>query len=98
MKRNLCLSIGLTVVVALASSVSAQLKGIKVTYSAMSAASLVTWVAKDAGIFQKHGLDVGLIYIAGGSLAMATTIAGKHSSLKASARGPFSPSSAAPIP
>ncbi len=57
-------------------SALAQLKPIKVTYSAMSAASLVTWVAKEAGVFQKHGLDVGLVYIAGGSMAMATTIAG----------------------
>lgn len=50
---------------------------LKVTYSAMSAASLVTWVAKEAGIFQKHGLDVGLVYISGGTMAMATTIAGE---------------------
>ena len=54
-----------------------ELTRIKVTYSAMSAASLVTWVAKDAGIYQKHGLDVGLVYISGGSMAMATTIAGE---------------------
>ncbi len=59
---------------------SAQVKDLnrlKVTYSAMSAASLVTWVAKEAGIFQKHGLDVGLVYISGGTMAMATTIAGE---------------------
>jgi NitT/TauT family transport system substrate-binding protein len=56
---------------------SKELTRIKVTYSAMSAASLVTWVAKDAGIFHKHGLDVGLVYISGGSVAMATTIAGE---------------------
>ena len=54
-----------------------ELTRIKVTYSTMSAASLVTWVAKDAGIYQKHGLDVGLVYISGGSMAMATTIAGE---------------------
>ena len=76
MKRNLFSATVLAVVVTLTSSAWAQLKPIKVTYSAMSAASLVTWVAKDAGIFQKHGLDVGLVYIAGGSVAMATTIAG----------------------
>jgi len=40
---------------------SKDLTRIKLTYSAMSAATLVTWVAKDAGIFQKHGLDVGLV-------------------------------------
>jgi len=56
---------------------SKDLTRIKLTYSAMSAATLVTWVAKDAGIFQKHGLDVGLVYISGGTMAMATTIAGE---------------------
>jgi hypothetical protein len=52
----------------------------------MSAASLVTWVAKTLGSF-KHGLDVGLVYIAGGSVAMATTISATHRSPKALARG-----------
>jgi NitT/TauT family transport system substrate-binding protein len=50
---------------------------IRVTYSSISAASLVTWAAKDAGIFQKHGLDVGLVYIGGGTLAMSTTLSGE---------------------
>jgi NitT/TauT family transport system substrate-binding protein len=63
--------------VASASAQSKDLTRIKLTYSAMSAATLVTWVAKDAGIFQKHGLDVGLVYISGGTMAMATTIAGE---------------------
>lgn len=76
MRRNLSIAITAVCAMALATAASAQLKPIKVTYSAMSAASLVTWVAKDAGIFQKHGLEVGLVYIAGGSVAMATTIAG----------------------
>jgi NitT/TauT family transport system substrate-binding protein len=50
---------------------------LRITYSSISAASLVTWVAKDAGIFQKYGLDVGLIYIGGGTMAMSTTISGE---------------------
>ena len=48
---------------------------IRVSYSSIGAASLSTWVAVDAGIFNKHGLDVGLIYIGGGPRAMSTTIA-----------------------
>ena len=47
----------------------------RVSYSSIGAASLATWVGTDAGIFNKHGLDVGLIYIGGGPRAMATTIA-----------------------
>jgi len=53
------------------------LTSLRVTYSSISAASLVTWVAKDTGIFQKHGLDVGLVYIGGGTMAMSTTISGE---------------------
>jgi ABC-type nitrate/sulfonate/bicarbonate transport system substrate-binding protein len=53
------------------------LTSLRVTYSSISAASLVTWVAKDTGIFQKYRLDVGLIYIGGGTMAMSTTISGE---------------------
>ena len=49
---------------------------LRVSYSVISAASLVTWVAKDAGIFRKHGLDVDLIYIASATKAVAATISG----------------------
>lgn len=56
---------------------SKDLARLRITYSSISAASLVTWVAKDAGIFQKHGLDVGLVYIGGGTMAMSTTISGE---------------------
>ena len=45
---------------------SKELTRIRVSYSSIGAASLSTWVAVDAGIFNKHGLDVGLIYIGGG--------------------------------
>jgi NitT/TauT family transport system substrate-binding protein len=54
---------------------SKELSRIRLSYSSLGAASLSTWVAVDAGIFHKHGLDVGLIYIGGGPRAMSTTIA-----------------------
>jgi NitT/TauT family transport system substrate-binding protein len=54
---------------------SKELTRVRVSYSSIGAASLSTWVAADAGIFHKHGLDVGLIYIGGGPRAMSTTIA-----------------------
>jgi ABC-type nitrate/sulfonate/bicarbonate transport system substrate-binding protein len=56
---------------------SKELIRLRITYSSISAASLVTWAAKDASIFQKHGLDVGLVYIGGGTMAMSTTISGE---------------------
>jgi NitT/TauT family transport system substrate-binding protein len=49
---------------------------LRVSYSVISAASLVTWVAKDAGIFRKHGLDADLIYIGSATKAVSATISG----------------------
>ncbi|MSP37294.1 MAG: ABC transporter substrate-binding protein [Deltaproteobacteria bacterium] len=54
---------------------SKELSRIRVSYSSIGAASLATWLALDAGFFQKYALDVGLIYIGGGPRAMSTTIA-----------------------
>ena len=72
-------SIALVLILLLPCSVFAQPKeGVKVrvSYSVISAASLVTWVAKDAGIFRKHGLDVDLIYIGSATKAVSATISG----------------------
>src|SRR5437588_7813802 len=38
--------------------------------------SSVLWVAKDAGIFKKHGLDVNIIYIEGTPKALMSLTAG----------------------
>jgi NitT/TauT family transport system substrate-binding protein len=54
---------------------SKELTRMRVSYSSIGAASLATWVGTDAGIFNKHGLDISLVYIGGGPRAMATTIA-----------------------
>ena len=54
---------------------SKDLTRMRVSYSSIGAASLATWVGTDTGIFNKHGLDVSLVYIGGGPRAMATTIA-----------------------
>ncbi len=49
---------------------------VSLAYSAISGAMLTPWVALEAGIFKKNGLDVQLIYIAGGSTAAAALIGG----------------------
>lgn len=36
----------------------------------------VLWIAKDAGIFKKHGLDVNVIYIEGTPKALMSLFAG----------------------
>jgi len=58
-----------------ASSACAQLTRVNVGYSAISGDALPAWVAKDAGIFEKNGLDVQLIFFSGGTTAVMALIA-----------------------
>ncbi len=45
-------------------------------WSAISGAQAVPWIAKEAGLFEKHGLDTSLIYLDGGSKAVQTLLSG----------------------
>ena len=58
------------------SSAHAQLTRITVGYSAVSGDQLPAWVAKEAGIFEKNGLDVQLIFFTGGTTAVMALVAG----------------------
>jgi NitT/TauT family transport system substrate-binding protein len=49
---------------------------LRVAYAAVTAAFAIPWIAKEAGIFQRHGLDVELVYIAAGSRAVQTLVGG----------------------
>src|SRR5688572_32859235 len=53
----------------------AQLTKINVGYSAISGDALPAWIAKDAGIFEKNGLDVQLVFFSGGTTAVMALIA-----------------------
>ncbi|MGH7770018.1 MAG: ABC transporter substrate-binding protein [Candidatus Binatia bacterium] len=55
----------------------AQTKRIAVAYSAISATQTGFYLAKDAGIFEKHGLYVDPVYVAGGSRVAAAIIGGE---------------------
>src|SRR5215510_2917238 len=48
---------------------SAQLTKMTVGYSAIAAGHIPAWVAKEAGIFAKNGLDVQLVYLRAGTTA-----------------------------
>ena len=48
---------------------------LRVAYSSISGAGIVTWIAADKGLFAKNGLDVELIYVAG-SQAMQSLLGG----------------------
>jgi NitT/TauT family transport system substrate-binding protein len=60
----------------LAPKAPSQMTRLNVGYSAVSADQLPAWVAKDAGIFAKYGLDVQLIYFTGGSTAILALVSG----------------------
>lgn len=52
------------------------LKKIKVGLSAPSPANVIPWIAKEAGIFAKHGLDAELILVQGSGQASQALIGG----------------------
>jgi NitT/TauT family transport system substrate-binding protein len=55
----------------------AQTKRIAVAYSAISATQTGFYLAKDANLFEKHGLYVDPVYVAGGSRVAQAIIAGE---------------------
>ncbi len=52
----------------------AQLARLNIGYSAISGDQLPAWVAKEAGIFEKNGLDVQLIFFTGGTTAVMALV------------------------
>src|ERR1700752_2135300 len=56
------------------SPLQAQLTKINVGYSAISGDALPAWIAKDAGIFEKNGLDVQLVFFTGGTTAVMALV------------------------
>lgn len=64
------LSLGL-----LACPVSAQTTKLKVAYPTTVGSMAVLWVAKEAGLFEKEGLEVELIYVAGSSRVVQAMLA-----------------------
>jgi NitT/TauT family transport system substrate-binding protein len=49
---------------------------VRVAYSAISGAMGPLWVAHDLGIFQRHGIDVQLLYIGGGAVVTQALLGG----------------------
>jgi NitT/TauT family transport system substrate-binding protein len=52
------------------------LKRIKIGYPAISYNQIHIWVAKDAGLFKKYGLDAEIIFFRGGQMATQALVAG----------------------
>ena len=57
-----------------ARSAPAQMTKLSVGYSAISGDALPAWLAKDAGIFEKNGLDVQPVFFTGGTTAIMALV------------------------
>jgi ABC-type nitrate/sulfonate/bicarbonate transport system substrate-binding protein len=77
MMKNRVLTFVLFVLFGLTPLADAQTKRIAVAYSAISATQSGFYLAKDAKIFEKHGLYVDPVYVAGASRIQQAMIAGE---------------------
>src|SRR5258705_11119290 len=53
----------------LSSAGAQEAKKIKIGYPAISYNQIHIWIAKDAGLFKKHGLDAEIVFFRGGEMA-----------------------------
>ena len=76
-RKSMFLILCIVVLLAANSSHAAEgLQKLRVAYAAITAAFSIPWIAKEAGLYQRHGLDVELIYIASGPRAIQTLVGG----------------------
>ena len=71
---------------------SASLEKLRVPYVAVSVTQLPAWVAQEAGLFTKHGLDVSMEYIATGATLVQAMVAGEAAFGIAGSEAPISAS------
>lgn len=74
MKTRIVIILSLMLLASWNSPGSAQLTRLVVGYSAISGDALPAWVAKEAGIFAKNGLDVQLVFFTGGTTAVMALV------------------------
>ncbi len=55
--------------------VEAQLTKLTIGSNTLSGSGLPAWIAKDAGIFRKNGLDVQIVYFRGGTITAMALVA-----------------------
>jgi NitT/TauT family transport system substrate-binding protein len=63
-------------VASLAPAHAAALEKVNASYGAISGSMAQTWVAKEARLFEKYGLDLNLVYISGGPRSIMSLIGG----------------------
>jgi NitT/TauT family transport system substrate-binding protein len=57
-------------------SVAAAADKVNFAYSAIAGAQAIPWITKEMGLFEKHGVDVQMIYVDGGPRATQALLAG----------------------
>jgi NitT/TauT family transport system substrate-binding protein len=62
--------------VAAGSSLAQQLETLNVSYASVTGSRIPLWIAKDAGLFEKYGLQVNLVVIAAGNAAIGALSGG----------------------
>ena len=73
----LFLLVGFLILLMLPTASLAQRKTLRVSYPAPVTVYLPLWIASDAGLFSKHGLDVELVHVGSSPIAMAAYLAGE---------------------
>ena len=69
--------LALALVSAVASpSLAQQLETLNVSYASVTGSRIPLWIAKDAGLFEKNGLNVNLVVIAAGTAAIGALASG----------------------
>jgi NitT/TauT family transport system substrate-binding protein len=75
--RPITVALSLLASVSLCGTASAQLTRLKTSYSALTANMAAYWLAKDAKIFEKHGLSVDVVLIESGVTTVQALTAGE---------------------
>jgi len=69
--------VGFFILLALPTATLAQRKTLRVSYPAPATVYLPLWVASDAGLFKKNGVEVELVHVGSSPIAMAAYLAGE---------------------
>lgn len=77
MRQMLRLAVVLFYLAVYSSSGSAAMTKLNVGYVGINSDNVIAWVAKESGIFARHGLDVELIYFQGGTTAVMALVSGE---------------------
>src|SRR2546426_3161169 len=75
---------------------AAALERVNASYGAISGSMAQTWVAKEARLYEKYGLDLNLVYISGEPRSIMSLIGGSVQFVNHSGMPPWKPTSVAP--